>query len=111
MRLLSRPVDWLNWTVRAAGMTASRGIAYGRLSRQLLDIYTPEGALGQCPVILFFHGGLWQSGARGDAAFVAVALARLGFVVVVPDYRLWPEVGYPQFIDDCKAAAQWVVDG
>jgi acetyl esterase/lipase len=108
MRLLPRPIDWLNWTVRAAGMTVSRGIAYGRLSRQLLDIYTPEGALGQCPVILFFYGGSWQSGARGDAAFIAAALAQLGFVVVVPDYRLWPEVGYPHFIDDCKAAAHWV---
>ncbi len=108
MGLLPRPIDWLNWTVRAAGMTASRGIAYGRLSRQLLDIYTPEGALGQCPVILFFYGGLWQSGARGDAAFIAAALVQQGFVVVVPDYRLWPEVGYPYFVDDCKAAAHWV---
>jgi acetyl esterase/lipase len=108
MRLLPRPIDWLNWTVRAAGITVSRGIAYGRLSRQLLDIYTPEGALGQCPAILFFYGGSWQSGARGDAAFIAAALAQLGFVVVVPDYRLWPEVGYPHFIDDCKAAAHWV---
>jgi acetyl esterase/lipase len=108
MRLLPRPIDWLNWTVRAAGMTVSCGIAYGSLSRQLLDIYTPEGALGQCPVILFFYGGSWQSGARRDAAFIATALAQLGFVVVVPDYRLWPEVGYPHFIDDCKAAAHWV---
>ena len=108
MRLLPRPIDWLNWTVRRAGMTTSRGIAYGALDRQLLDIYTPEGALGQCPVIVFFYGGAWQSGARGDAAFVAAVLARRGFVVVVPDYRLWPEVGYPHFVDDCKAATQWV---
>jgi acetyl esterase/lipase len=98
----------LNWTVRRAGVTASRGIAYGRLERQLLDIYTPDGALGQCPVIVFFYGGSWRSGARGDAAFVARALARRGFVVVVPDYRLWPEAGYPHFVDDCKAATQWV---
>jgi acetyl esterase/lipase len=108
MRLLPRPLDWLNWTARAAGMNAARGIAYGRLSRQLLDIYTPEGALGHCPVILFLYGGLWQAGTRDEAAFVATALARRGFVVAVPDYRLWPEVRYPHFIEDCKAAAQWV---
>jgi acetyl esterase/lipase len=108
MGWLPQPIGWLNWTVRAAGMTASRGIAYGRLSRQLLDIYTPEGTSGQGPVILFCHGGSWQSGARADAAFAAAALAQLGFVVVVPDYRLWPEVGYPHFVDDCKAAAHWV---
>ncbi len=108
MGLLPRAIDWLNWTVRSAGMTVSRGIVYGPLSRQLLDVYTPEGALGQCPVILFFYGGLWQSGARGDAAFVATSLAQCGFVVVVPDYGLWPEVGYPHFINDCKAAAHWV---
>ena len=108
MRLLPRPVDWLNWTARRAGVTVSRGIAYGGLDRQLLDIYAPEGALGQCPVIVFFYGGSWRSGARGDVAFVALALARRGFVVVVPDYRLWPEVGYPHFVEDCKAATHWV---
>ncbi|HEY1856824.1 alpha/beta hydrolase [Acidocella sp.] len=108
MRLLPRPIDWLNWTVRRAGVAVSRGIAYGGLDRQLLDIYTPEGALGQCPVIVFFYGGSWRSGARGDVAFVALALARRGFVVVVPDYRLWPTVGYPHFVEDCKAATQWV---
>jgi acetyl esterase/lipase len=108
MGLLPRAIDWLNWTARSAGMSTSRGISYGPLSRQRLDIYMPEGALGQCPVILFFFGGLWQSGARGDAAFIAAALAQQGFVVVVPDYGLWPEVGYPHFVNDCKAAAHWV---
>jgi acetyl esterase/lipase len=108
MGFLPRPIDLLNRSVRLAGVVASRGIAYGPLDRQQLDIYAPDGARGQFPVIVFFYGGLWQSGARRDYAFVAAVLARQGFVVVVPDYRVWPEAGYPHFVDDCKAATRWV---
>ncbi len=108
MGLTPFPLDWLNRTVRFAGVTRSRGIAYGPLDRHMLDIYAPEGARGQCPVIVFFYGGLWQAGARRDYAFVAAVLARRGFVVVVPDYRLWPEAGYPGFVEDCQAAVRWV---
>ena len=82
------------------------GIAYGADSRQALDIYAPEKAEGR-PVIVFFYGGSWSSGARGDYAFAAQALAARGFVVVVPDYRLVPQVRYPAFVEDGAAAVAW----
>jgi acetyl esterase/lipase len=86
------------------------GIAYGAHARQKLDIYAPEDAPDCLPVLVFFYGGSWQSGHRADYRFVAGVLARQGFVVVVPDYRLYPEVKFPAFLYDCGAAAAWVAE-
>lgn len=85
-----------------------RDIAFGSDPRQALDVYTPEKG-GNLPVIVFFYGGSWSSGARGDYAFAARALAAQGFVVVVPDYRLVPQVRFPAFIEDGAAALAWTV--
>jgi acetyl esterase/lipase len=58
-------------------------------------------------VIVFFYGGAWDSGDRGSYLFVAEALASRGFVVVIPDYRIYPEVHYPAFVEDAAAAVAW----
>lgn len=83
---------------------------YGPLPRQQLDIYLPlPGASTRpAPVVVFFYGGRWQSGERRDYRFVAEALASRGFVVVLPDYRLYPAVRYPEFLADGAAAVAWV---
>lgn len=60
--------------------------------------------------MVFFYGGNWQSGSKDDYLFVAEALASRGFVVVVPDYRLYPEVRYPAFLEDGAAAVSWSLD-
>ncbi|WP_426168769.1 alpha/beta hydrolase [Sandarakinorhabdus sp. DWP1-3-1] len=83
-------------------------VAYGRDPRQQLDIYAPTGAR-TAPVLVFFYGGSWNSGRRQDYAFAARALAARGFVVVVPDYRLVPQVTYPGFVEDGAAAVAWAV--
>jgi acetyl esterase/lipase len=58
--------------------------------------------------VVFFYGGAWSDGARRHYGFAARALAALGHVVVVPDYRLVPEVEYPEFLTDCAAAVSFV---
>jgi acetyl esterase/lipase len=83
-------------------------IAFGSDPRQAIDVYAPEKG-SNLPVIVFFYGGSWSSGARGDYEFAARALAAQGFVVVVPDYRLVPQVRYPAFIEDGAAALAWTV--
>lgn len=82
--------------------------AYGPHPRQVLDVYRPRGATGPAPVVLFFYGGGWTEGARRDYEFVASSLAREGYLVVIPDYRLFPEVTFPGFAEDAAAAAAWV---
>ena len=111
MGFLPRPIELINKTVGRSGVTVSRGIAYGTHARQVLDIYTPVKADGPWPVIMFFYGGSWQYGARGDYGFVAARLAARGFVVVVPDYRTYPEARFPGFVEDCAASVDWVARG
>ncbi|MGP7794454.1 alpha/beta hydrolase [Sphingomonas sp. CLY1604] len=91
------------------GTLVARGLAYGSAPRQRLDVYAPRGICGQPrPVVVFFYGGSWNSGTRAGYAFVGRALAAQGFVTVVPDYRLVPDVRYPAFVEDGAAAVRWV---
>jgi acetyl esterase/lipase len=85
-----------------------QGAAFGAGPRRMLDVYAPAGMAGPRPVIIFLYGGSWQNGTRAGYGFVGRALAAKGFVVVIPDYRLMPEVRFPGFLDDNAAAVRWV---
>jgi acetyl esterase/lipase len=84
-------------------------VAYAPRSRGTLDICRPAGALA-APVVVFFYGGSWQGGSKGRYRYVAKALARRGYMAVVPDYRIYPEVRYPDFLHDGALAVRWVKD-
>ena len=86
------------------------GLAYGPDPHQQLDVFGPERASRNLPVAVFFYGGAWNSGRRQDYAFAAQALASRGFLVVIPDYRVFPQVIYPDFVDDCARAVRWAQD-
>src|SRR3569833_1440202 len=79
-------------------------------SRKKLDVYTPKDLKGTAPVLFFIYGGGWNHGDRGDYQFVGNAFASRGFVVVLADYRLYPDVKYPDFLDDCAQALRWTQD-
>lgn len=85
------------------------GLSYGSHPRQRLDVYLPEGPRKAEPVVIFFYGGNWNSGERKDYAFVGKALASRGIVAVVADYRLSPEVQYPQILQDAAQAVAWTL--
>jgi len=90
---------------------AARDLPYGAHVRQRLDIYKPQGreeSARPLPVIIFIYGGSWQSGERQGYGFVGRALAKRGFLVVIPDYRLVPDVRFPAFLEDNAAAFRWV---
>lgn len=91
---------------------AARGQAYGAGLRQRLDVYAPPrgGKAQPAPVAVFFYGGSWDSGRRQDYNWVGRALASRGFVAVVADYRLYPEVRYPGFLEDGAQAVRWASD-
>jgi acetyl esterase/lipase len=99
--------DLLNATVPEAGYRRVADIAYGRDPRQRLDIYIPRQPDPSRATIVFFYGGAWDSGRRQDYRFVAQALSDAGFWVVVPDYRLFPQVRFPAFVEDGAAAVRW----
>jgi len=95
----------LNALTPTARFVAERGVAYGDDPRQRLDVYAPA-TVEAAPVIVFFYGGRWSDGERGDYAWLAAALATEGIVTVVADYRLYPQVRFPAFVEDA-AAVNW----
>lgn len=103
-------------------------VSYGSHSRQRVDVYPViEKRLGSSaaadvlmpsasaageqgrPMVIFFYGGSWNSGSRSDYRFVATALNDLGYVVAIPDYRLTPEVLYPEFLHDSAEAVRTLI--
>jgi len=86
------------------------GIAYADGVRTKLDVYAPEERGAPAPVVFFIYGGGWSRGERGEYEFVGRALASRGFVTVIADYRLYPEVRYPDFLEDGARALRWVQD-
>jgi acetyl esterase/lipase len=104
------PATLINTFVSRSDFRLLADRPYGTAPRQKLDIYVPNSSDGAKPVVVFFYGGAWQSGDRGDYLFVAETLAARGFIVVVPDYRVYPEVRWPGFLEDGAAAVAWTFD-
>ena len=83
-------------------------LKYGEGARLRLDIYKPKGDVADRPVVVFWYGGSWLRGDRAQYRFVGAALAQAGYVTVLPDYRLFPAVRFPAFLDDGARAVAWV---
>ena len=101
------PIKLLNALTPTSTFSKTPAIAYGEDPRQKLDIYRPLPAISNAPVVVFFYGGSWNSGSKDDYGFVGEALASRGIVVVIADYRLYPQVRYPAFLQDGAQAVAW----
>jgi acetyl esterase/lipase len=104
------PLALINATVATGTHRLLGDQAYGPDPRQRLDVYLPQPAVAQAPMVLFFYGGTWSSGRRQDYRFVGEALASRGIVALVADYRLSPQVRYPAFLQDSALALRWAWD-
>jgi acetyl esterase/lipase len=71
--------------------------------RCVLDIYYPEQTENFATVI-WFHGG----GLTGGGKSIPSELKEQGFAVVAVNYRLYPRVKCPVYIEDAAAAVAWV---
>lgn len=105
-------LDLLNAVVPSSGYTLTPDLAYGENPRQKLDVLAPKnaGMNAKLPVVIFLYGGAWNSGSRGQYRFAGEALTSKGFVAVVADYRLFPEVKFPAFENDAAMALRWTAD-
>jgi acetyl esterase/lipase len=102
------PTPALNALAPHEGITLTQAVAYAAGPRHSLDVYAPRAGDTSAPVIVFFYGGGWQEGSKDWYRFVGGALAKRGMVAVIPDYRLYPEVRFPAFMDDAAQAVAWV---
>ena len=104
LAIVNVPAQWFEGDIVA-------DIEYDPATGQKLDLYIPaERADGvSSPVVVFFYGGSWQRGRKGDYGFLGTALAERGYLVVVADYRKFPSVRFPAFVEDGAAAVAWVM--
>ena len=98
----------LNTLSGASKYLAYPDVEYGSHSRHKMDIYLPNGADSNdeqysCKV-MFIHGGSWQSGDKDTYKFVGAALAERGYFVAIPNYRLYPDAVFPDFVRDIATA-------
>ena len=94
-------------------VSAESTVSYGSEAWQKLDIYRPsqhKTSTDLRPVVVFFYGGGWSSGSKGDYRFVADKLTREGFVVIIPDYAKYPSYRYPAYQQDAAKVSRWLAD-
>lgn len=101
------PAYLLDATVSSEGVRETADIAYGPGPKRKLDLYQPAAGSRGAPLVVFLYGGSWRTGDKSLYPFVARPLVRRGAVVVVPNYRLYPEVEFPAFLDDNARAIAW----
>lgn len=82
-------------------------MAYGFGARQRLDVYLPTNLAAPHAVILYLYGGSWSSGAKEIYRFLGASLAARGFLAVIPDYSVYPDVRFPAFVEDAAEALRW----
>lgn len=82
--------------------------SYGTSKRQQFDLYMPATIAENSPVLVFFYGGSWKRGNKEKYGFVGHTFSSKGYVTVIPDYRLYPEVKFPDFVDDGARVIAWV---
>jgi acetyl esterase/lipase len=80
----------------------------GNVSHKL-DLYVPNGAASPVPLIVWIHGGGWQSGDKqlGQNSH-PLRYARMDYAVASINYRLSGEAIFPAQIYVCKAAVRWL---
>ena len=103
------PLQTINALTPSSTYVRTDDLSFGSDVRDQLDVYAPTNVQGLAPVVVFFYGGSWNMGSRKDYKFVGEALASRGILAVVADYRLYPQVRYPAFLEDSAAAVAWTV--
>lgn len=105
---------FINEYAVASGSRRSKDIPYVTTmpgidaERHRLDIYQPRQKQQKLyPVVVFIHGGAWDSGNKNLYAFIGRRLAKQGVVAVLINYRLAPAVQVPDMADDCARAVIW----
>ncbi|GAA3641982.1 alpha/beta hydrolase [Microbacterium awajiense] len=100
--------------VTAAALRLAPGARVDGVERRIVRegavnvrVYTPADASGAA--LLWMHGGGLVIGAAAmDDRFCGVTARETGVTIVSVDYRLPPRHPFPEPLDDCAAAFQWM---
>jgi arylformamidase len=92
-----------------AHLTRHADLAYGEHPLRRLDVYpAADGEHGPAPVHIFFHGGYWRAQDKGNFAFIAEPLVKMGITAVVANYELCPASTLDGVAESAIAAVDWV---
>lgn len=80
----------------------------GRHERNTLDIYLPKDQ-DQAPLLIYFYGGGLEGGCRQDVRALGEYLSARGVAVAAPDYRIYPEARFPEYIQDAARASAFLI--
>ena len=106
----SEPSPTTNPAASLTGITTLRNQVYASIGSRdlLLDLYFPEDVPASVPLIIWIHGGGWQSGSKENPLPVRLGFVEKGYAVASINYRLSGEAVFPAQIEDCKAAVRWL---
>lgn len=74
-----------------------------------LDVFKPRKSKNN-PVVIFIHGGYWESGSKDIYGFLGRNLAKKGIATVIPNYTLSPNGNYNTMAKEVAKAIQWTYD-
>ena len=94
-------------TPKTPGVTAYQDLAYGSVSQsQKLDLYLPERDDKNVGLIVYIHGGAWQSGDKKELTETAKGVTRdFGYATASLNYRMLGEKAtYVEMLEDIGSA-------
>jgi arylformamidase len=112
-RVPDHPTHIAGWQKDAASYRQSANceldLAYGDGERHRVDLFHPTDAKDDGPVILFIHGGYWQSLDKSYFSHLARGANERGFSVAIPSYDLAPAASLAQIITCIESTANFVM--
>jgi arylformamidase len=108
-RVPEHPAIFTRWARAAEAFRASHpdaelGVAYGRSSREKIDIFWPRAGR-DAPIAFFIHGGYWRSLDPSAFSHLAAGPNAHGIALALIGYDLCPGVSMETIIDQVRAAA------
>lgn len=101
------PVKLLNTITPSGNFSKQSDVSFGDHPRFMLDVYKPKEPKLDAPVLVFVHGGGWNSGSKDLYKFIGDGFTADGYTVVVPNYRLYPNSVYPDPLTDTAKSVAW----
>ncbi|AWG21839.1 esterase [Flavobacterium faecale] len=72
-----------------------------------LNVFVPRNSKEDAPILIFVHGGYWNSGRKGTYDLMGRNFASKGIVTIIPDYTLSPMANYDEMTKQVAAVINW----
>lgn len=89
-----------------------KDVVYGQSSNNKnlkLNIFVPKNpAKKKLPILIFVHGGNWNSGNKNTYGFFGRNFAKKGVLTIIPEYTLSPKADVAEMTTEIANAIKWV---